>query len=211
MQGIHLRKYGAATTVNFDLYAADGIDLSIAATFAAGDVKIMKDEGAEANITTLPVDEGQGYSVALSATEMQAARIVIYVVDLTATKVWLDKVIVIETYGHASAQHSFDLDSAGVDATQINSNATAAANLALSALGIVSGSFIGTPTTTAQGTDLSPPTSIADFYAGSLLIITSGAAAGERVAVTAWAITGSVLTTDPLATAPASGDTFVLV
>jgi len=47
---------------------------------------------------------------------MQAARIVVYVVD-SATKVWLDKVIIIETYGHASAMHALDLDTALADAT----------------------------------------------------------------------------------------------
>lgn len=106
-----LRKYGVATTIPFSLLKVDGIDFETAATFAAGDVKVMKDEGAEANITTLPSDEGQGYSLALSATEMQAARIVVYIVD-SVTKVWLDIAIVINTYGNASAQHAFDLDTA---------------------------------------------------------------------------------------------------
>ncbi len=74
----------------------------------------MKDNGTEATCTNDFVDEGQGYSLALTATELTAARIVIYVVD-AATKVWLDKAIVIETYGNAAAQHAFDLDAATVD------------------------------------------------------------------------------------------------
>ncbi len=111
MQGPILRKYGAAATINFPLFETDGIDLKTDATFAAGDVKIMKDEGAEANTSNLPTDEGQGYSLVLTATELQAARIVVYVVD-AATKVWLDTALVIETYGNASAQHAFDLDTA---------------------------------------------------------------------------------------------------
>ncbi|MFQ5493936.1 MAG: beta strand repeat-containing protein [Phycisphaerae bacterium] len=88
------------------------MDFSAAATFAPGDLKIMKDEGAEVNTTNLPVDEGQGYSLLLTATEMQAARIAIYIVDQDATKVWLDRAIHIDTYGHASGQHAFDLDTA---------------------------------------------------------------------------------------------------
>ncbi|KKN35831.1 hypothetical protein LCGC14_0779790, partial [marine sediment metagenome] len=66
-------------------------------------------EGNEATCANDFVDEGKGYSLVLSSTEMQAARIVVYVVD-SATKVWLDESIVIETYGNASAMHAMDLD-----------------------------------------------------------------------------------------------------
>jgi len=103
----YLRRYGVATTINFDLFEVDGVDFRVDAVHASGDTKIMKDEGAEANTTNGFTDEGQGYSLALTATEMQAARIVIYVVDQTATKVWLDRTIIIETYANASAEHPF--------------------------------------------------------------------------------------------------------
>lgn len=109
MQGVHLRKYGVETKIDFELYEVDGVDLRTDAADAGSDCSIMKDEGAEATCTNDFVDEGKGYSITLDATEMQAARIVVYIVD-SATKVWLDKVIVIETYGHASAQHAVDLD-----------------------------------------------------------------------------------------------------
>jgi hypothetical protein len=112
MQGTTLRKYGVQATINFELFEIDGIDFRIDAVHAAGDSVIMKDEGAEASTANGFTDEGKGYSLVLSATEMQAARIVIYLSDLTATKVWLDKAIVIETYGHASAMHAFDFDTA---------------------------------------------------------------------------------------------------
>lgn len=110
MNGVHLRKYGVQATINFELFEVDGVDFRIDAVHAAGDSAIMKNEGAEANTTNSFTDEGTGYSIVLTATEMQAARIVIYLVDQTATKVWLDKAIVIETYGNASAQHAIDLD-----------------------------------------------------------------------------------------------------
>ena len=77
MQGVHLRKYGVQTTINFDLFEVDGVDFRVNAVHAAGDSKIMKDEGAEANTTNGFTDEGNGYSIVLTATEMQAARIVI--------------------------------------------------------------------------------------------------------------------------------------
>lgn len=108
-QGVHLRKYGVAATIDFELYEIDGVDFRVDAAHASGDTKIMKDEGAEANTTNSFTDEGQGYSIVLTATEMQAARIVLYIVD-SATKAWLDKSIVIETYGNASAMHAMDFD-----------------------------------------------------------------------------------------------------
>lgn len=97
-----------------------------------------------------------------------------------------------------------------VNTTAINNDTTSAANLALSALGIVSGSFVGTPTTTVQDTDLTNAND--DFYAPDpLLIITSGIGAGQRVGITGYNGTTKELTTDPLTVAPAAGDTFVIV
>lgn len=122
MQGPQLRKYGVLTTINFELFEIDGIDFRVDAVHASGDSVIMKDEGAEASTTNGFADEGKGYSLVLTATEMQAARIVIYLVDLTATKVWLDKAIIIETYGHASAMHAFDLDNATPDVNVASSD-----------------------------------------------------------------------------------------
>ncbi|MFH1731390.1 MAG: hypothetical protein ABIF82_07050, partial [Planctomycetota bacterium] len=113
MQGPYLRKYGVETVILFDLFETDGVSFKTDAAHAAGDTKIMKDEGAEANTTNAFVDEGQGYSIVLTAAEMEAARIVVYIVD-QGTKAWLDTALVIETYGHASAMHAFDLDSAEV-------------------------------------------------------------------------------------------------
>jgi hypothetical protein len=122
MQGMTLRKYGVQTTINFELFEVDGINFRVNAVHAAGDSVIMKNEGAEASTANGFTDEGKGYSLVLSETEMQAARIVIYLVDLTATKVWLDKAIVIETYGHASAMHAFDLNTATQDVNVASSN-----------------------------------------------------------------------------------------
>lgn len=104
MPDIYLRRYGEATTVDFGLFNTTATALKTDAVYAAGDVKIMKDEGAEANVTTGFTDRGQGYSQPFSATELQAARVAVYIVDQTSP-VWLDKVIIIETYGHPSAQH----------------------------------------------------------------------------------------------------------
>jgi hypothetical protein len=133
-----LRKYGVQTTFNFTLFEVDGIDFRVDAAHASGDTKVMKDEGAEGNTTNGFTDEGQGYSIVLTATEMQAARIVVYVVD-QSTKAWLDTSIVIETYGNASAMHAFDLDSNNVlasntiaERTQAKPSATPTAEAILS-------------------------------------------------------------------------------
>jgi hypothetical protein len=62
---------------------------------------------------------------------MTAARITVYIVDQTNPKAWLDKVLLIETYGHASAQHPFDLATAtqSVNVTQIGGAAQSATDL----------------------------------------------------------------------------------
>jgi hypothetical protein len=121
-----LRKYGVATTINIPLIDSATDDLNTTATFAAGDVLVKKDEAASGNIGTLPTHEGEGtYSFPLTATEMQAARIVVTLIDQTATKVWRDQTVIIDTYGHASAQHEFDLDVAtqNVNVSTITNNA----------------------------------------------------------------------------------------
>lgn len=69
-------------------------------TLAAGDVKVKKDTGAFANITTLPAVDTAGdrvVKVALTATEMNADNVVIQFVDQTSPKEWADLVIAIPT------------------------------------------------------------------------------------------------------------------
>src|SRR3990172_7651086 len=125
-----LRKYGVAATILFPLVTRGAVDFQTSITFVAGDVKIIKDEGAAANTTNLSVHEGNGvYSLALTATEMQAARIAITLID-TATKVWEDQAVLIETYGNASAQHELDLDLAALTVAAIQSGLATAAALA---------------------------------------------------------------------------------
>lgn len=140
MQGVHLRKYGVQAVINFELYETDGIDLKVDAADGGTDCTIMKDQGAETTCTNDFVDEGTGYSLTLTATEMQAAQITVYIVD-SATKVYLDKVLHIETYGNASAMHAMDLDDA------VRGGMTALPNAAADAAG-------GLPISDAGGLDL---------------------------------------------------------
>lgn len=104
MQGIHLRKYGVETIIDFELYETDGVDLKMDAADGGTDCNVSKDEGGQAVATNDFVDRGFTYSLTLTATEMQAARIVVMIID-SPTKVYLDKVFEIETYGHPLAQH----------------------------------------------------------------------------------------------------------
>lgn len=168
-QGPFLRKYGVQTTVDFQLFETDGVDFKIDAAHASGDTTIMKDEGAEANTTNGFTDEGQGYSIVLTATEMEAARVVVYVVD-QGTKAWLDTAIVIETYGHASAMHAMDFDDgngatlteAGGTGDQLTAITSKTGNLPsdpadasdIAALFSALDTLIGTPADTDVSTDI---------------------------------------------------------
>jgi len=116
VQGVHLRKYGVEATFDFEVYEVDGIDLRVDWVPAQADCEIMKNGGASTLCDNTATDEGSTYRIVLTATEMQFASGVLKIVD-AATKVFLDKVLVIETYGNASAQHAFDLDTALEDAT----------------------------------------------------------------------------------------------
>ena len=113
MQSGQFRKYGVEFTVDFELYEVDGVDLRVDWTPAAADCEVQKDGGNFVQCTNTAIAEDGTYSITITATEAEAARIVIKVVD-AATKVFLDKIILVETYGNASAQHAFDLDTASV-------------------------------------------------------------------------------------------------
>lgn len=119
-----LNKYGVARVIEIPLQKAGSNNFAVGAdwTPAAGDVKIIKDGGAAANVTNLPtaIASGNGavWSFSLTATEMQAARLIVVVSD-ASTKAVEDEAFVIETYGNSSGQHEFDLDTSNPTAVQI--------------------------------------------------------------------------------------------
>jgi hypothetical protein len=207
MNPVYLREYGVAATIDFALYELDGVDLKVDAAHAAGDTKIMKDEGAEANTANAFVDEGQGYSLALSATEMEAARIVVYVVDQTDPKVWLDKVLLVETYGHASAQH----EEFPADAVKVGSSKPTADNLVSMYTGVCTFGAVndGSATTTDFDTDLTEASD--DHYNNEILAFIDGVLKGQYRKITNY--TGSSKNVEVLAftEAPGNGDKFVIL
>jgi hypothetical protein len=91
----------------------------------------------------------------------------------------------------------------------IGGDATAATNLAASALGIVSGACEGTPSTTVIQTDLTEATD--DHYIGRIVVFTSGVAAGQASDITDYTGSTGTITVTALTTAPAAADTFVIV
>lgn len=112
-----LKKYGTATHVYIPIVKRAVVDFAVSAdwTPAAGDVKISKDGGAAANVTNLPTAIAMGntamWDFSITATEMEAAFVIITVAD-SATKAVEDQAIIIQTFGHASADLVFDLGTA---------------------------------------------------------------------------------------------------
>jgi len=99
-----LRKYGSTDPIYFVLLDPTTGDLMDSATFAAGDWRTMKDGGTWANVTNLPVDEGEGwYSWTPVAAEMEGKVIVLKGWDLTSPQDWAHNSKEIHTGGHASA------------------------------------------------------------------------------------------------------------
>jgi hypothetical protein len=170
-------EYGEAVTVNFDLWELDDTDLQVGAVFASGDVKVMKDEGAEANTTNGFTDEGTGYSITLTLAELTAARLMLYIVDQTGPKEWRDRVIRILTYGHPSAH-----DPRGVVA-----KGTAQAGSTVSSVILDAGETLTTD----------------DEANGTIIEIYAGTGAGQRRVITDYVFSTNTATVEPaLQTAP---------
>jgi hypothetical protein len=141
-----LSKYGVARHLYVPLIKRGVVDFAVGADFspAAGDVKISKDGGASANVTNLPTAITMGntamWDFSLTATEMQAAQIVVMVAD-SATKAVEDQTLEIETYGNASAQHEFDLDTPTVVAASVTGSVGSVATGGIAAASFAAGAI----------------------------------------------------------------------
>ncbi len=194
-----LRKYGVQTTIHFVLYEVDGVDLRVDAADAGADCSIMKDEGAEATCDNDFADEGKGYSLVLTTTEMEFAEGMIYIVD-SATKLWLDEALKIETYGNASAMHAMDLDTTvptvaeNADGAWDESLTGASHNLAnsagkrlrqVSAADIIYEGGIASATASTLIFDVGPDVNN-DFYDHTMVVITEGTGIGQARTIDGW-------------------------
>lgn len=149
-----LRKYGTSCTIYFPLIKASSNNFAVSGdyTHASGDVKISKDGGAAATATNAPsaiaMGNGAMWSLTLTAAEMQAAEVIVTVIDATSKAVE-DQMIVIHTFGHASAMIVADLSAANLAAnvTQFGgSNLTASGGRPEVNLSHVAGSAVSTST-----------------------------------------------------------------
>lgn len=186
-------KYGVARHIYINVPKAGSANHAVGAdwTPAAGDVKVSKDGGAAANVTNLPVAVAMGNSALwdfhLTATEMQAAQLTITISD-SATKVVDDTGFIIETYGHASAQHEFDIDQATptVDVTKISGDSAPADNLELLLEDGPGYVHKGTAQSATAGTITLAATASTenDFFNDDLIFILSGLGAGQSRIIT---------------------------
>lgn len=178
------RPRAKATTILFPLIDRGTMDFeSTPVTFVAADTQISKDEGAFTNTGSTPSHEGNGiYSLALTAVEMTADRIVITCIDGTDPKLWEDQAILIQTRALA-----------GVFGTR----------------GSVLGS--PTPTVNVFTGDTGLPATT-DLFAGVMLIFDQGTANPGSGRLVERYTSGRVITVlHPWAVTPAAGNTFTLV
>lgn len=99
--------WGTATTFRAPVIKAGSTDLALTAdwTPAVGDVKVIKDGGAAANITTLPtfISGTATLNWTLSATECEASEVIVQVID-SATKTIQDQFFRLQTTKTAALQ-----------------------------------------------------------------------------------------------------------
>jgi hypothetical protein len=153
-------------------------------TLAAGDVTISKDDGAFANLATLPTVTPAGgakLKTAMSATEMTADRVDIRFKDQTVPSEWDEMWITIDTEIRPSVGS-----------------------------GIVTS---GATTTVIPTSTLTPPATVADQFKGRIVIFDENTATaalrGQATDITSNTNTGT-LTVTALTSIPASGDSFII-
>lgn len=184
MNRIERLVWGIAQTPETVLITRGLTDAKANPTLATGDVKISKDGGAFANLTTLPTvtpASGVRVAIALSATECEATRLTITFIDQTSPKEWEDRVLHFDT----------QLADGGV-VGKITSGSPSTT------------SFISTQLTGAN----------TDHYKARWVRFLSGACAGSIARISAFNASTDTVTLDstyPLPTAPAVGDVFELV
>lgn len=122
--------WGTAYTFRAPIVKAGSTDYALTAdwTPAAGDVKVSKDGGAFANITTLPtfIASAAALNWTLSAAETEATEVVIQVID-SATKAVQDQFFRLQTTKAAALQVGVPQAAQSAGDTAITLDASAAA------------------------------------------------------------------------------------
>lgn len=197
--GAFLRKYGTGTgaDIYIPIIKRAVVDFALAAdwTPAAGDVKVSKDGGAAANIGTLPTAVTMGntamWKFVFADAELQCKVLAITVAD-SATKAVEDQMLLVETYGHASAMYQPDLSAANLPAnmTQILGTAPTEGGAGQLAGGFTKWFNVATPT----GTINSIPDAVAGAT-GGLSIVGSAMTLTSAAVQAIWDALTSALTT----------------
>lgn len=212
---------GASTDrVMFVVLDSDGLGVT-GLTHASFSVMnyVSKTAGVTSSATTVgTLTTGSAPTEALSAGKILEVGNGLYTCDSpvpTADVFWLEGTTasgtVFSQIRTISRGPDVDTDGAAeADVTKLNTDATAAAKLALSALGIITGTAVtGTLNTTTMTTDL---TGFADDeLIGATVVFTGGTAAGQRSTITDYAATNGTITFDAITTAPVNNDPFVVV
>lgn len=191
-----LSKYAVARHYYLVMIKRGVVDFAVGAdwTPAGGDVKISIDGGAAANVTNLPTAIVMGntaiWDFSLTSGEHTGKQIIVTVAD-SATKAVEDQSFRIETFGNASAQHPFDLDTAtvnpgvgGIGSTAFAANAIDSGALADTAVTEIQTGLV-TRRNTAQAGGASTITLDAGavatdaYYVGQQVVITGGTGAGQ--------------------------------
>jgi hypothetical protein len=194
-------KYGVSKTFDLPFIEYGATDFKTGATLATGDVKISKNNGAFINIATLPTINGAWMEVTLSASEMEAGRIKVQIIDQTATKIFEDTGAILNT----------DLEDIIWDArlTGATHNEPTSSGRRLRAIGdVVSGEVDdGAAGLDSFITDLTGIQT--DHYADQTLLFTTGNLAGMSRLILAYNESTKLITIEEdLPEAPANGDEF---
>jgi hypothetical protein len=137
-----LRVYADNTNprIYFPLVDFGNTDYEAGVTIAAGDAKYSIDGGAWNNIVGESSDdlflaELEGvYSIKLDAAELTGKVIKFKIVDQTNPKEWEDQMVIVETYGNASAMHpNIGITMRGTDSAALASILGAAVGASISA------------------------------------------------------------------------------
>lgn len=125
-----LRKYNTllvagTTAIRVPMIKRGVVDFAIGAdwTPAAGDVKILLDNAAAANVTNLPTavataNTGAMWEFVLTAAELSGKQCEVVISD-AATKAIEDQSFIVEMYGNASAMYAADLSLANLPANLV--------------------------------------------------------------------------------------------
>lgn len=189
-----LGKFGIQQTFYFPLVVAGANDLAVSADYTpvAADCRISKDGGTWAQATNTIADETEGWSITLTAAELQATRIHLNVVD-AATKAVEDQSLLVNT------QFSGQLEaSAGIIIGEVDNGTFTATTTELEGLRL-------SPNTTEEATN--------DHYNGRLILFTTGNLLGQMTDITDYTQANSKekFTYTALTEAPADNDRYVVL